>query len=329
MVRETEISTQFGFAIYEMQPMKGVYLIKTNKGNKCLKKVNYGTQKITYIYKAKESIAKRGFDRIDRNMLTVDGMPYALVNDDIYVVTDWIEGRESDFKKDDEIKNAAATLAEFHTYARKFEGFEARERNDIGKLKETLEKRMYTLSKMRDMARKNRKKTEFDRLYLSNIDYYMEMAQEALNLFNEDSYSNVCIKAVEDNVLCHHDYTYHNILVDKENKMHIVDFDYAKSEIQIYDLSTLLIKALKRQDWKIECGKAIVDSYRGVKELTDDEINVLRCMLNFPQRFWRLANRYYYREAGWSEEAFTKKLKEIISERPKYVEFVKNVNEIF
>lgn len=329
MVRETEISTQFGFVIYEMLPMKGVYRIKTNKGYKCLKKVNYGTQKIMYIYSAKEHIIQRGFDRVDRNMLTTDGVPYALVNDDIYVVTDWIDGRESDFKKEDEVKNAASTLAEFHNYARKFEGFEARARNDIGKLKETLEKRMYTLNKMRDMARKNRKKTEFDMLYLSNIDYYMEMAQEALNIFDEDSYSRVCIKAVEENVLCHHDYTYHNILVDSNEKMHIVDFDYAKSEIQIYDLSTLLVKALKRLNWEPKYGKEIVDAYNSVKELNEDEVNILKCLMNFPQRFWRLANRYYYREAGWSEESFTKKMKEIISERPQYMEFIKNINDIF
>jgi CotS family spore coat protein len=330
MVRETEISTQYQVKIHEMIPMKGVYLLKTDRGNKCLKKIGYGTQKLMYLYKAKENIIANGFNRIDKYFLTPEGLPYALVNEDLYIMTEWIDGRECDFKKEEELGGAAKTLAEFHKCARAFIPDEnIRVRNDIGKLPSTYEKRLITLNKMRDIARKTKKKTDFDILYLSNVEFYLNNAKEALKRLDINCYGRVCQEAFDEKVLCHHDYTYHNILFDKNNCVHIVDFDYCKEEIQIYDVSTLLVKALKRVDWKLDTGRFILDNYNSEREISKDEMNVLASILIFPQRFWRLANRYYYREAGWSEATFMKKMKEIVGERENYMNFINNMGEIF
>jgi hypothetical protein len=94
-------------------------------------------------------------------------------------------------------------------------------------------------------------------------------------------------------------------------------------------VSTLIIKALKRLDWRVETGKFIIENYNSIKEISRDEINVLTAILIFPQRFWRLANRYYYREAGWSEATFMKKMKEIVGERENYMNFISNIGDIF
>jgi CotS family spore coat protein len=330
MVRETEISMQYQVKIYEMIPMKGVYLLKTDKGNKCLKKINYNSQKLMYLYYAKEHIKNNGFNRIDKYFLTPSGSPYALVNEDIYIMTDWIEGRECDFKKEEELSFAASALAEFHNCARGFVPEESlKMRNDIGKLPSTLEKRLITLNKMRDIARKNKKKTNFDILYLSNVDFYINNAKNSIKQLDINCYGRVCQEAFDDRVLCHHDYTYHNILFDLNNDVNIVDFDYCKEEIQIYDISTLIVKALKRLDWCEDKAKLIIDSYNMVKQISKDEFNVLKAFLIFPQRFWRLSNRYYYREAGWSEATFDKKMKEIITERENYMNFISKLDEIF
>ena len=326
MVRETEISTQFGFKIYEMIPMKGVYLIKTDKGNKCLKKISYGTQKLMYIYKAKEHIISNGFDKIDKNYLTPEGAPYAFVNDDIYVVTNWIEGRECDFKKEEDLKRAAETLARFHLCARGFTPDEdTKVRSDIGKLTNTLDKRLATLNKMRDTARKNKRKAEFDMLYLSNVDFYLKLSKEAMKSLDLESYKKVCSDALSDKVLCHHDFTYHNILFEDNGNSYVIDFDYCKWEMQIYDVATLLIKSLKRLNWNMNSGKLVLEAYSNINPISKDELNILKTLLVFPQRFWRLANRYYYKEAGWSEASFVKKMKEIIDEREEYMNFISNL----
>ena len=329
MVRETEISTQFGFEIRDMIPQRGVYLIKTNRGNKCLKKVNYGPHKLMYIYKAKEHIINNGFDKIDKNELNLKGLPYALVNEDLYVVTQWIDGRECDFKNESDLKLAAEVLAKFHNAARNFTPEDnLKARNDIGKLPFTFEKRLMTLNKMRDLARKNKKKTDFDILYLENVDFYIELAKRASKSLDIGCYNRVCQNDSQDKVLCHHDFTYHNILIKDNGDTYIVDFDYCKEEIQVYDVATLMIKALKRLDWDRGKAKIILDSYNAIKPITKDELNVLKALLIFPQRFWRLANRYYYKEPGWSEASFMKKMREILDEKENYLNFIEGLEII-
>lgn len=330
MVREIEISTQFDFEIKSLTPMKGVYLIDTNKGKKCLKKINYGTSKLLYIHGAKEHIVQNGFQNIDRfNIASKEEIPYAIVNEDIYVVTDWIEGRECDFKLEDDLKMASKTLSEFHLHARNFEpDEELKQRSDIGKYTLTIERRAAMLGKMRDMARKKRRKTDFDMMYLSNVEFYQNLAKRAIKELSIDSYARVCEDSLRDKVIAHHDYTYHNVIISNEEKPHIIDFDYTKSEMQIYDVATLCTKALKRLDWSPTSFMNIFDSYNATREINKDEINVLKTLLIFPQRFWRIANRYYYKEALWSEGTFNRKINSIISEREKYMSFIDNLNNL-
>lgn len=330
MVREIEISTQFDFEIKSLTPMKGVYLIETSKGKKCLKKINYGTSKLMYIHAAKEHIVKSGFERIDRfNIANKEEVPYAVVNEDIYVVTDWIEGRECDFKKEDDLKLASSNLGKFHLHARHFEQpSDLRQRSDIGKYTSTIERRAAMLSKMRDMARKKRRKSDFDMMYLSNVEFYQELAKRAIKELSIDSYARVCEDSLRDKVISHHDYTYHNVIISKEQNPHIIDFDYSKSEMQIYDVATLCTKALKRLDWNRKAFTNIIDSYNSSREINKDEINVLKTLLVFPQRFWRIANRYYYKEALWSEGTFNRKMNSIIAEREKYMNFIDNLNNL-
>ena len=114
MMREFEIERQYGIKIESIRPNKGVYLLKTDDGAKCLKKISYGTQKLLFVYGAKEHLANNGFDKVDRYFLNTEGNPYALVNEDIYTLSKWIDGRECDFRNEEDLVLAAKHLALMH-----------------------------------------------------------------------------------------------------------------------------------------------------------------------------------------------------------------------
>ena len=59
-MREFEIERQFQIKIDIIKANKGIYYIKTNKGERCLKKINYGPQKLLFVYGAKEHLIKNG-----------------------------------------------------------------------------------------------------------------------------------------------------------------------------------------------------------------------------------------------------------------------------
>lgn len=323
MMREFEIERQFGIKIQSIKPNKGVYILKTDSGYKCLKKIDYGIQKLLFVYGAKEHLIKNGFNRVDKYLLNVEGNPYALVNEDIYTLSEWIDGRESDFHNMDDVIKCSENLAYLHIASKGYEPPEnSKLKSDLERWPHLMEKRIKSFDKMREMARKKRDKTEFDLTYIKNMEFYKEMAIKALEVLKNSNYMNICKVAEEEKSFCHHDYNYHNIVIDKDENIYVIDFDYCKREIRTYDLSAFLMKALKRMDWDIECGKAIIESYDNVSRLGDDEYKVLYAFLLFPQRFWRLTNRYYYNEVNWSQGTFDNKIKELIEEREQYINFI-------
>ena len=115
---------------------------------------------------------------------------------------------------------------------------------------------------------------------------------------------------------------YHNIILDDNNDVHVIDFDFCKREVRTFDISNFMIKVLERVDWDINFAKAIIESYNSVSPLSKEEYQVLYAYLQFPQRYWRLANRYYYNEVNWGQGTFTNKLQSIINEKEKYLKLL-------
>lgn len=330
MMREFEIERQFDVKIENLKPNRGVYLLKTNKGLRCLKKINYGTQKLLFVYGAKEHLISNGFTRVDRYCLNIDNNPYALVNDDIYTLSEWIDGRECDFRDKDEIVKAAENLAQLHIASKGYEPPEnSKLKTDLGRWPHLMDKRIKSFERMREMARKKSNKTSFDVNYIKAIEFYKNMGRRAVNVLEDSEYMDICEEAEKDKVFCHHDYTYHNIIIDKDGGQNLIDFDYCKREIRVYDLSTFLIKVLKRVDWDIDYANTIIAAYNSVSPLKSDEYRVLFSFLLFPQRFWRLANRFYYNEVNWPVNTFNNKMEELIEEQNKYINFIEEFKKTY
>lgn len=330
MMREFEIERQFNIKIESIKANKGVYYLNTNKGERCLKKINYGPQKLLFVCGAKEHLIKNGFDKVDRYFLNIDGYPYALVNEDLYTLSMWLKGRECDFHKIDEVKLAANTLAKLHIASKGYDPPEnSKLKSDLGRWPGLMKKRIKALDKMKEMARKKNNKSEFDLLYIKSVEFYKELAKEASKVLMTSDYERLCEIAEKEKILCHHDFTYHNIIIDDNDEVNIIDFDYCKREIRAFDISNFMIKVLKRVDWDIQFAKEIIDSYNEVSPLEDSEYKVLLAYLQFPQRYWRLANRYYYNEVTWGANTFAKKIQGIIDEQEKYLNFLKEFKSLY
>ncbi|KHD37210.1 spore coat protein S [Clostridium acetobutylicum] len=330
MMREFEIERQFNIKIEYIKPNKGVYFVKTNKGNKCLKKINYGIQKLLFVYAAKEHLINNGFKYVDKYCLNTEGNPYALVNEDIYTLSEWIEGRECSFYDTEDLVKASKTLAKMHECSKGYEPPEnSKLKSDLGRWPHLIEKRVKALDKMRDMARKKGNKKDFDMNYIKNVDFFKEQGIKSMNVLKNSKYESLCAVAEEEKGFCHHDYTYHNIIINNEDNVYVIDFDYCKRELRAYDISNFMIKVLKRSNWSMKTAELILDSYNSISKLDDDEYGVIYAFLIFPQRFWRLANRYYYNEVNWGQNTFNNKMEELIEERERYIKFIEDFREAY
>jgi CotS family spore coat protein len=323
MFWEKEIAKKFNLQLESISPTRGVYLIRTNKGVKCLKRLNYGAQKLLFIYGAKEHLIDHGFPNVDRYLLAADGNPYVEHGDDIYVITEWVEGRECDFRDYYETIKAASTLAKLHEASKEYELYGgAKLKSDLGRWHHLMTKRRDGLKKMKSIAEGKLDKSEFDRLFIDNADLYVGLANEAIETLDRSQYDEVTNRALHEKSFCHHDYTYHNIIIDKQEDFFVIDFDYCKYEIRSYDITSFLIKVLKRNMWSFELAKDILEEYGKTSPIIEDENMVMLAFLKFPQRLWRLANRYYYNESNWPDNTFQRKMREIIDEKDEYIDFI-------
>ena len=326
-MREFEIERQFNIKIEKLKANKGVYYLKTDKGERCLKKINYGPQKLLFVYGAKQHLLKNGFANLDQYYLNIENEPYALVNEDLYTLSEWLEGRECDFHNIEEVKIAAKTLAKLHEASKGYDPPEnSKLKSDLGRWPHLMEKRIKSFDKMKDMVRKKNIKSDFDMIYIQSVEFYKDIGKSALNILNNSSYYELCAIAELDKSFCHHDYTYHNIILDESNNVYVIDFDYCKREVRTFDISNFMTKVLKRVEWNMEYAKAIIDSYNSVTNISNDEYKVLYAFLQFPQRYWRLANRYYYNEVNWAQNTFASKLNGIVQEKEKYLCFLDAFN---
>ncbi|KPU44564.1 spore coat protein S [Oxobacter pfennigii] len=323
MFWEKEIAKQFNLQLESISPTRGVYLIKTNKGTKCLKRLNYGVQKLLFIYGAKEHLIKNGFPNVDRYMLACDGNPYVEYGDDLYVITEWIDGRECNFRDAHETKKAASAMAKLHEASKGYEVIDgAKLKSDLGRWHHLMVKRRDGLKKMKSMAEGKLDKSEFDRLFIEHVELYVGIANEAIDTLERSKYDDVVKDTLLKKSFCHHDYTYHNIIFDKKDELHVIDFDYCKYEIRAYDIASFLIKVLKRNDWNFDICIDLMNEYDNASTISDEEYMVILAFLKFPQRLWRLANRYYYNESNWPDHTFLRKIREIIEEKDPFIDFV-------
>ena len=309
MMREFEIERQFQIKIDIIKANKGIYYIKTNKGERCLKKINYGPQKLLFVYGAKEHLIKNGFKTIDRYFLNIDGEPYALVNEDLYTLSEWLEGRECDFHNIEDVKIAARTLAKLHEASKGYDPPEnSKLKTDLGRWPTLMAKRVKSLDKMRDMVRKKNNKSSFDLLYIKSLDFYKKIGKEALKTLEESEYEALCAVAENEKGFCHHDYTYHNIIIGQDNEISVIDFDYCILDTHIHDLASLLIRAMKDGKWSDKTGDLIINSYQETLEVTDEELKIMKYFIMFPQSFWQIGLQYYWEQQPWNEEVFINKI---------------------
>lgn len=317
---EKEVSDNYDIEIKNFSPFKDAFLVVSNNNKTIFKKSNLSDERLLFIHSAKEHLIKNKFVNIDRYLCTNDGRPFISIENNNYVLTNYIEGAECNFDNKNDIANISKLLAQFHKASK---GFKPPEniiiRSDLGKIPLFFAKRLDEIKKLKKVAKKG--KTKFDYLFLENYDYFCNIGEQALSLINNSYYEELVNKTRDDGVFCHHDFTHHNI-IQSDKKYYIVNFDFCCFEIKIYDIANFLRRKMRKCNWDINEAKTILDEYRTIEDISRDELAILKIILQFPQKFWRVINKYYNSKRSWSEKSFVMRLQEVIDEIEYHKEFI-------
>lgn len=317
---DREIAESFGLEVRNLLPYKDSFMVVTPKGRKVLRKTPFSPERVKFVNSAKEHLFNNGFANIDRYICTLGNEPFFSFENGIYTMTDFIEGRESSFDNDADVQKASLLLAQLHKASKGYTADEGiKVQDELGKLPVYFQKRLEDIKKLKKQAKKG--KSKFDHLFLEYADYFCRMGDNAINELQSSNYEQLAARTRREKLFCHHDYTHHNIIVS-EGRMSVINFDYCCQELRIYDIANLIRRKMRKCNWDISKADMIINAYNAFEPLDRDEMTVMKLILMFPQKFWRVVNRYYNSRRSWSERSYVTKLQEVISEVEPHRDFI-------
>lgn len=302
-----DIFEEYDIKVDDILPIRSVYMLYTDKGVKILKKVNYSMNELEFINNTVNHIINNGYKYVVQFMNTVSGDHYIEREDGLYVALNLVEGREADYQNPLDVSMVSKALSRLHKSTRGMEGV-IDSRDNLYRWIPKFKKRGEELLKFKEISELHEIKSDFDKLFLKYVDGYHEQALKAIDLLESSSYEKLCDEVKESKNICHHDLAYHNILIDKDNNVNFVDFDYCILDLKIHDIGNLMAKSIKYCNWDIEKAESILESYSSVELLRKEELEVLYAFLMFPQDFYEISRQYYMKTKNWDEEDFLSRL---------------------
>ncbi len=317
------IAKEFGCRVLYSKPLRAVNLTQTDKGLMIIKETCRGPDKILYIHELKEYLFENGFKELDRYLISAYQLPFAVYENRIYIMEKFIEGRECSFTNPYDRKAIIKTLAELHNAGKGYiPPLGAARRNNIGKWTKSYIGKIEDLEEFKKLAGEKRKKGSLDKMFLEDVDSYLEMCWRGFDTLKNSKYHDICKKAETDNAICHHDYTYHNLIIEPGGRVSVIDFDYSCHELPVYDLAALIQKILKRYSYDVDIALELLEDYCKIAPLGKEELVLMLSLFEFPQKFWRITERYYRGKTDWDEKTFLSKYEDIVVMKEFVLDFV-------
>ena len=321
-VLDKEIAENYGLDVKNIVPYKDTWLAVTQQGRKVVRKIPLSPGRLKFVHGAKEHLICNGFTGVDRYLCTLSGEPFFNFDNSCYTLIDFVDGRESSFDNDGDVQRAAISLAEMHRASR---GYVApagcKVQNDLGKLPVYFKKRLEDIKKLKKQAKKGTGR--FDQLFLQYADFFIDLGEKSIAELAASNYDRLAENTGKEGLFCHHDYTHHNIMMAAETTV-IMNFDYCCHELKVYDIANFIRRKMRKCEWDISKSEIIINSYNSREKLDENDLDVMRIILQFPQKFWRVINRYYNSRRSWSEKSFVNRLQEVIDETGPHMQFLKD-----
>ncbi|MHB8171810.1 MAG: CotS family spore coat protein [Thermincolia bacterium] len=320
-----EVVARYPFTIKSVTPIRRVWRLDSNRGPFCLKKTTLNLLKLKFILDAKKHLQNNGFSRLSIPLPTTDGQHFVVTGGGTYYIMPWIRGREVDFRVGWQRVLASGTLASLHLASRGFNPEVKGLRDYLGNWPQRWINALKELELFRDVVRQKIVKTGFDKGFLTVVDYYLAQGREAMELLKKAGYQELIVQARHQMILCHRDFTYHNLIINRYRQVFVLDFDYCAFDHKEGDLARFVCKVMEKNHWRWEKALLLLMEYEKAMPMQKEERLLVLAALTFPQTFWRLAGKYYHEPHNQKEEKLRLSLNQLEEERGSRDEFLERL----
>ncbi|MGH4138167.1 CotS family spore coat protein [Clostridium sp.] len=310
----TTVIRMYNFELVSAEKVRSVYMIITDRGKFCIRKIKHGRTKVKNGCILTEELLSNNFTNVAKYFRTIDGDFSVRYKKNTFYLTEWIEGEKCDLTNIDEAVNCIKILAQFHSISNKIDHKKLHVHINLSNWPKIFASNLNYLEKFKRIIVNKRIKNEFDVLFLENIDSFYNRGVSAIDMLNRSAYYNLSKLANDDETICYNRFYYQNI-VKRGGEYFICDFDRIMIDLQISDLGKLIRQLMfkKNYGWNFDFAKILIEAYNSINRLTKEELEIMFALIIFPNKFWKLGQRRYVKQKKWSETKYLHKLNRIIA----------------
>lgn len=317
---------RLGLKVYDIIPLRKVFVLFTDKGKKILKSTNSSKKRVDFINKTLNIIEEK-----DKYILQYcnnsEGDIITEWKGKSYVLLDMIDGREANFTNPVEVELCIKALANFHEASKNIVNRLDLEEIQLNSSKNLIYEFLNDLCLITEAERVISKfsyKNDFDRLFLKNVAKAKNDLNRSINLLTESAYNDLYLD-MKNRVICHLDLAHHNFIIDDE--VNIIDFDYCKIDIRAMDIYNFMVKVIKNYAYDKDVVKKIIEGYSSISEISNREKQLIFALLNYPRDFINIVKDYYLKQKSWDEEVFISRFKDKIESDIFRSDLLRSLNE--
>ena len=160
-----------------------------------------------------------------------------------------------------------------------------------------------------------KKKNDFEMMFAVWYPEYVKKAQETTDILKDLGIQEQLIG------FCHGDYNQHNVIFSREGiaVVHFENFLYQES---VGDLANFIRKMMEKNNWNAGLSMDLSREYDRVRKLSPEELKYLYVYLAYPEKFWKIANRYYNSHKAWLSGRNIEKLEKVVAQEDAREQFL-------
>lgn len=334
---ELEVLEQYDVEVMSTRKIRGAFFCETKEGTMVLKEAAVSDRRALLLYTLLCHLESEGYPDVDTPVRNKEmELVSTFRGQTRYMLKKWYVGRECDVRRESEVLEAVRNLALLH---RKmcWKGISQEELcPPAGRhLKEEFLCHNRELKKVRNFIRNKVNKGQFEYLFLQYFEKMYQLAVQVTKRLEESEYENLYRNSLEQGLLVHGDYNYHNILMLPGNEKNgrgtiaTTNFEHFHMDVQVLDLYYFLRKVMEKHKWKESLGRAMLEAYAEVRPFSPGELEVIALKTAYPEKFWKTANTYYHSNKAWIPEKSVEKLQTAVLQTEEKIRFLQRIFTFF
>ena len=173
------------------------------------------------------------------------------------------------------------------------------------------------MKKIRSFISKRPTKTDFELLYIEAYDAFYRQAIDCQAMMDACDRTNIAGHIG----YCHGAYNYHSVLFCG-GYLATVNFDRFHVGYQLIDLYQFIRKVMEKNNYNFNMAVKIIEEYDRILPLTGEDYRYIYILYSYPEKFWKVSNRYMNSRKCWISPANLEKLSKLITDEQEKQKFL-------